>query len=42
MSAGYSRGKVSGTLVTTLAPVPPTTGAPIRVDATFSAKCTIQ
>jgi hypothetical protein len=39
---GYRRGKVSGTLTGTLDPSPPTTGAPIAVDAAFSAKCTIQ
>jgi hypothetical protein len=39
---GYQRGKVTGTLGSTPTPSPPATGAPIDVDATFKAKCTIQ
>jgi hypothetical protein len=39
---GYARGKLSGTLTTTLLPSPPTTGPPITVDAKFKVKCAIQ
>ncbi len=39
---GYRRGKVVGTLITTLPAITPTTGAPIAVNATFSVKCVTQ
>jgi hypothetical protein len=38
---GYKRGKISGTLTATSVPAALGSGAPIAVDATFSAKCTI-